>query len=328
MRGQLRLRSFGSQRQAGNLVRGLEAPLSGPGDWLPASDCLTGSGPPGKNDVSERLRPQPVKPPRARRGLLRARVPACPHISAAAPGAAGLPGNGASAAQIFTPQRRHPGHARLFTQHPTRVAALPADLRPAAEKTGKDRVCLKDVDPAVADQAWDRFLAALEPLRQAGKLGAILLQFPPWFPISRTSKEYILSCAQRVAPRRACVEFRSRTWMTPDNQKETLEFLAAHQLPYVCVDMPQGYPSSIPPVLAATATDLAVVRLHGHSTKWASKDIHERFGYRYTEDELNAWASKIRALACDTEVTHVLFNNCHRDYAQANAQQLAALLLA
>ena len=170
----------------------------------------------------------------------------------------------------------------LFTQHPTRVAALPKDLRPAAEKTGKDRVYLKDLDPAVADEAWQRFLSALEPLHQAGKLGAILLQFPPWFPISRARKEYILACAQRAAPRRVCVEFRNHTWMTPDNQRETLDFLAAHQLPYVCVDMPQGHRDSIPPVLAATS-DLAVVRLHGHSRKWDSKDIHERFGYRYTD---------------------------------------------
>src|SRR5258708_6606212 len=81
----------------------------------------------------------------------------------------------------------------LFTQHPTRVAALPADLRPAAEKAGKDRVYLKDVDPAVAVQAWDRFLAALEPLREAGKLGTILLQFPHSCPISRSPKDYIRS---------------------------------------------------------------------------------------------------------------------------------------
>ena len=60
----------------------------------------------------------------------------------------------------------------LFTQHPTPVAALPADLRPAAEKTGKDRVYFKDVGPAVADEAWQRFSAALEPLRAGGKLGA------------------------------------------------------------------------------------------------------------------------------------------------------------
>jgi uncharacterized protein YecE (DUF72 family) len=215
----------------------------------------------------------------------------------------------------------------LFTQHPTRVAALPKDLRPAAEKTGKDRVYLKDMDPAVVDEAWQRFLSALEPLHQAGKLGAILLQFPPWFPISRARKEYILACAQRAAPRRVCVEFRNHTWMTPDNQRETLDFLAEHQLPYVCVDMPQGHRDSIPPVLAATS-DLAVVRLHGHSEKWDSKDIHERFGYRYTDGELNQWAPRIAALARDAEDTHVLFNNCYRDYAQANARQLADLLKA
>ena len=214
----------------------------------------------------------------------------------------------------------------LFTQHPTRVAALPTDLRPAVEKTGKDRVYLKDVDPAVTDQAWDRFLAALEPLHQAGKLGAILLQFPPWFPISRGRKDYIVACAERVAPRRACIEFRNRTWMTEDNQKETLDFLAAHRLPYVSVDMPQGHRDSIPPVVAATDPDLAVVRMHGHSSKWDSKDIHERFGYHYSDRELQEWAPRVAGLADRAQTTHVVFNNCYRDYAQTNAQQLAALL--
>src|SRR5580693_3672983 len=78
----------------------------------------------------------------------------------------------------------------LFTQHPTRVAALPKDLRESVAESGKERVYLKDVDPGVTDEAWERFFAALEPLRDAGKLGAILLQFPPWFPISRAGKDY------------------------------------------------------------------------------------------------------------------------------------------
>jgi uncharacterized protein YecE (DUF72 family) len=214
----------------------------------------------------------------------------------------------------------------LFTGHPTQVAALPADLRQAVEKSGKDRVYLRDVDAAVAAEAWDRFLAALGPLRQAGKRGAILLQFPPWFPISRARKDYIVSCAKRAAPRRVCVEFRNPTWMTPGNQEETLSFLAEHKLPYVCVDMPQGYRDSIPPVLAATDPDLAVVRLHGHSDRWDSKDIHERFGYRYSDGELADWAASIAGLARQARDTHVLFNNCYRDYAQRNARHLADLL--
>jgi uncharacterized protein YecE (DUF72 family) len=215
----------------------------------------------------------------------------------------------------------------LFTQHPTRIAALPADLREGVPDTGKGTVYLRQVAPPVADQAWDRFLSALGPLRAAGKLGAILMQFPQWFPISRANKEYILACARRAAPLRLCIEFRNRTWMTPDNQQETLDFLSGHDLPYVCVDMPQGYPSSIPPVLAATA-DLAVVRMHGHSSKWTSKDIHERFGYRYRQDELAGWAQGISGLAAHAATTHVLFNNCYRDYAQVNARQLADLLQA
>ena len=213
----------------------------------------------------------------------------------------------------------------LFTQHPTPVRALPADLREVAGQAGKDRVYLKDVDPAVANAAWDRFLAALGPLREAGKLGAILLQFPPWFPIGRARRDYILACAERAAPDRVCVEFRNRTWMTEDNQKETLDFLSAHDLPYVCVDEPQGYPNSIPPVLAATS-DLAVVRLHGHSDQWQSNDIQQRFRYRYSDKELREWAGQARRLAEDADETHVVFNNCYRDYAQVNAQQFAALL--
>jgi uncharacterized protein YecE (DUF72 family) len=213
----------------------------------------------------------------------------------------------------------------LFTQHPTRVAALPADLRQEAGKTGKNRVYLRDIDPAIAEEAWDRFLASLDPLRDAGKLGAILLQFPPWFPISRARKDYIVSCAERVAPRRVCIEFRNETWMRPDNQKETLDFLSSHDLPYVCVDMPQGHRDSIPPVRAVTS-DLAVVRMHGHSRKWDSKDIYERFGYRYSERELTDWASNVRELASDADDTQVLFNNCYSNYAQVNARQLADLV--
>jgi uncharacterized protein YecE (DUF72 family) len=86
--------------------------------------------------------------------------------------------------------------------------------------------------------------------------------------------------------------------------------------------MPQGYPSSIPPVLAATSSDLALVRMHGHSDKWDSKDIYERFGYRYGGDELDEWAGNIRELAAGAERTQVLFNNCYRDYAQVNAREL------
>lgn len=211
----------------------------------------------------------------------------------------------------------------LLTQHPTRTNALYKDLRP---ETDKKQVYLKDLETDVVDQVWDRFLSALEPLHAAGKLGALLFQFPQWFPIGRKNKHYILECMRRSAPYRICVEFRNKTWLSTENQAETLDFLTSYGVPYVCVDMPQGHASSVPPVVAATAGDLAVVRFHGHSDKWTSRDIYERFGYLYSESEVADWAPRIEKLAGQAERTHVLWNNCYRDYAQVNAQQLVDLL--
>ena len=139
----------------------------------------------------------------------------------------------------------------------------------------------------------------------------MLFQFPPWFTIRRSNKQYLLEVAKRCAPLRAVFEFRHASWFDGDNRDETLDFLRQHELPYVCVDMPQGHRSSIPPVLAATA-DLAVVRFHGHSDKWTSKDIHEKFGYRYSERELKPTGRRSCAqLADETGETHVLMNNCY-----------------
>jgi uncharacterized protein YecE (DUF72 family) len=124
------------------------------------------------------------------------------------------------------------------------------------------------------------------------------------------------------------VEFRNSSWMIEENREETLDFLRSYGLTYVCVDMPQGFPSSIPPVLQATA-DLAVMRFHGHNDDgWTSNDIYKRFGYLYSEQEMREWAPKVGELGQAAGETHVLLNNCYRNYAQTNARQLADLLQA
>jgi uncharacterized protein YecE (DUF72 family) len=212
----------------------------------------------------------------------------------------------------------------LLTGHPTRPTAIYKELRP---ETDKQQIYPRDLPAQAYEDVWSRFLSALEPLADAGKLGAILFQFPPWFTIRRDNKQYLLEVAARCRPLRVAVEFRHASWFDGDNQRETLDFLREHELPYVCVDMPQGHRSSIPPVLAATA-ELALVRFHGHSDKWTSRDIYERFGYRYSAQELAEWAPRLRELADAAEQTHALLNNCYSDYAQRNAADLLALLAA
>jgi uncharacterized protein YecE (DUF72 family) len=219
----------------------------------------------------------------------------------------------------------------LLTNHPTRPDRMPKDLREQlpSELADKRNVYRDKLPAEIVDEVWKRFADALMPLHSAGKLGAILFQFPQWFVISRANKEYIVECAKRLDAFRIAVEFRNKTWMEDRNQDETLSFLEEHRLPYVCVDMPQGLDQSIPPVAAATADDLSMVRFHTRDTKQFTKKgvtAAERFAYLYEEKELEEWVPKIEQLAKETRETHVLMNNCYRDYAVRNAGQLTSLL--
>jgi uncharacterized protein YecE (DUF72 family) len=219
----------------------------------------------------------------------------------------------------------------LLTNHPTRPDSLYADVKASLppELLEKRNVYRDKLPDEAVEEVWRRFRDALMPLHSAGKLGAVLFQFPQWFVINRKNKGYIEECAARLSDYRVAVEFRHETWMSERNREETLSFLEERRLPLVCVDMPQGFDSSVPPVAAATADDLSMVRFHGRNTEaWAAKSetASERFRYDYSQAELGEWVPRIRQLASETRETHVLMNNCYRDFAVRNASELGDLL--
>ncbi len=219
----------------------------------------------------------------------------------------------------------------LLTNHPTKLDSLYKDLREELpdELLSKRNLYREQLPNDVVEEVWQRFHDALMPLHSAGKLGAVLFQFPQWFVIGRRSKDYILECADRLRDFRIAVEFRHRSWMEERNAEETLSFLEEHDLPFVCVDMPQGFDSSLPPIAVATTSDLAMVRFHGRNAEaWTarSETASVRFRYEYSQAELLGWVPKIREISSRTRETHVLMNNCYRDYAVNNARQLRDLL--
>jgi uncharacterized protein YecE (DUF72 family) len=219
----------------------------------------------------------------------------------------------------------------LLTNHPTRPDSLYADVRGELppELLGKRSLYRDNLPDGAIEATWQRFHDALMPLHSAGKLGAVLFQFPQWFVISRKNKAYIEEVAERLRDFRVAIEFRHESWMNERNREETLAFLEERNLPYVSVDMPQGFDSSIPPVAAATADDLAMVRFHGRDREaWAKKNVSasERFRYLYREEELREWVPRIETLAGEARETHVLMNNCYRDFAVRNARELGDLL--
>jgi uncharacterized protein YecE (DUF72 family) len=219
---------------------------------------------------------------------------------------------------------------RIFTQHPTPLSSLPRDIREAlpAETKAKTNVYQRDMPQELLGELWARFEKALLPLDSAGKLGVVLFQFPPWFYPGNEQREYILACKERLPQYRIAVEFRHNSWANDKNRERTLAFLHDNNLPFVCVDEPQGFRSSVPPIVEATS-DIALLRFHGRNKEtWEKRGVSatERFNYLYGEDELREWVPRIKELATRTKQLHVLFNNCYEDKAVTNARQMKLML--
>lgn len=115
--------------------------------------------------------------------------------------------------------------------------------------------------------------------------------------------------------------------MSTRHRTQTLDLLAHEGLIYVCVDEPQGFVASMPPIVAATA-DPVVIRMHGRNpARWRDRSHGRRSGswaYRYSQAELAEWAEQIQAIA-DHEV-HVIFSNGPVTNAVANARELVDVL--
>jgi uncharacterized protein YecE (DUF72 family) len=218
----------------------------------------------------------------------------------------------------------------LMTGQPTEVSRLPKAIReelPAGQKE-KKRIYGKDLPEELLHGVYEQFRDALQPLVAAGKLGAVFVQFPKWVFPSNETRDLILATRERLDMPIA-VEFRHGSWFNEKNAERTVKFLQEHKIPYVAVDEPQGFKSSVPPVVVQTSSDLAVFRFHGRNKEnWEKKDITpaERFRYLYDQDELADWTSKIAAVAKESKETHVIYNNCFSNYGTTNAREAARLL--
>jgi uncharacterized protein YecE (DUF72 family) len=218
----------------------------------------------------------------------------------------------------------------LMTGQPTEVTRLPKAVKEElpAELKEKKRVYRKDMPDELLDAVYRQFREALEPLIDAKKLGAVFVQFPKWVFPSNEARELILETRERLALPIA-VEFRHASWFNEKNAERTVRFLQDNKIPYVAVDEPQGFKSSVPPVIVPTSDELALFRFHGRNAEtWEKKDITpaERFRYLYDEDELADWMPKIASVARQTKQTHAIYNNCYSNYGTTNAREAAKLL--
>ena len=221
----------------------------------------------------------------------------------------------------------------LMTGQPSETARLPKALRerlpPALAR--RTRIYGHELPAELYDLVWETFLDALVPLRAAGKLGAVLMQYPRWFTPTAAHVDTLLDGQRRLAGIAGPVELRNRRWFGAERRKteRTLAFFADHRIPLVMVDGPQGLESSVPPLAAATSPELAVLRLHGRRrATWEAPGVPtvERYRYLYDAAELAEWAERIADVAREAKDVHVLFNNCHGNYGTTNAAEFREMV--
>ncbi len=214
----------------------------------------------------------------------------------------------------------------LFTEHPTPVERLPRALRevlPAA-LAGKRQFYREQAPREFVDLCWSTFADALLPLHDAGRMGAILFQFPRWVLPSAATHGYLEELRDRLGHYRGAVEFRNGRWLDAEHREQTLALLGDLELSYVCVDEPQGFASSVPPVVAATA-GLAFARFHGRNAEmWEERTTTaaERFDHYYRAEELDEWVPRIEALAAESDELHLVINTNNFDQGPVNARLL------
>src|SRR6266576_3626957 len=167
--------------------------------------------------------------------------------------------------------------------------------------------------------------SGFDVLRDGGKLGAVLLQFPFSFHRSEENTAHLKKLLKRFADYPLVVEVRHATW----NDKAFYAMLHERGVGFCNIDQPV-IGRSMKPSERSTAR-VAYVRLHGRRyDSWFSDDPamppSERYNYLYTEQELEPWAARIRHLADEGDSTFVVTNNHFQGKGIVNALQLIRLL--
>lgn len=167
--------------------------------------------------------------------------------------------------------------------------------------------------------------AGFDVLRKAGKLGAVLVQFPFSFHCTPETIAHLSALLKRFADYPLVVELRHSSWQTQD----TLQLLREHNAGFCNIDQPVIGNSMTP--TAQSTSSIGYVRFHGRRyDTWFNDDPavpgHERYNYLYSPEELEPWAARIQKVQQHTRDTYVITNNHYQGKAVVNALQLLSIL--
>ncbi|MCH7870314.1 MAG: DUF72 domain-containing protein [Planctomycetes bacterium] len=208
--------------------------------------------------------------------------------------------------------------AAKMTQAWTRL--VPQDFRFAVKLT-QSFTHQRGEFPARRD--FDDFAEGVKPLREAGMLGPLLIQFPWSFRFDRKNANWLLRIGERLRDYQRVIEVRHSSWARPRG----LEVIARCG-GFCNIDQPR-LRDCLEPTAHAGGDWPAYVRLHGRNdSAWFADNIpgYERYNYLYSEAELREWVARIESMATQAHEVYVFANNHYRGQGVANALELRAML--
>ncbi len=175
--------------------------------------------------------------------------------------------------------------------------------------------------PEIAQGDVDEFRLGIDPIVQAGKLAAVLVQFPPSFKQTPETIEYVRSLLSRFAGYPLAVELRHRTWS--DDQAGTLRLLNAFGAAWVQIDEPK-FRFSVRQNYQPNVEGVFYMRLHGRNAAkwWEHEQSEDRYDYLYTPEELKPLVATAAAAGARVRKSYVYLNNHFAAKAVVNAAVL------
>jgi uncharacterized protein YecE (DUF72 family) len=171
----------------------------------------------------------------------------------------------------------------------------------------------------------DRFRAGLDPIAVAGRLGALLAQFPASFHRTPTNQEYLAWLLQTFRDYPVAVELRHRDWS--DQVGDTLALLSEYGAAWVQIDEPK-FRFSIRQNYLPNVKGFYYMRLHGrNAAQWWHHDVAEdRYNYLYSADELKPFAETLTATDAIVRKAYLYLNNHFSAKGVVNAAMLKAMV--
>jgi uncharacterized protein YecE (DUF72 family) len=183
------------------------------------------------------------------------------------------------------------------------------------------RTLTHDIDAYKWQDEAKTYLAAMEPMLQAGRLEAILFQFPYSFHYTADNRRYLDKLLSFFKGVPQAVEFRTADWFSG----KVIDGMRERGVPLVSLDMPQL--PKLPPLMDVVTSPLAYIRMHGRNQDaWWGSSSWEQYNYLYSDEELESWGARIERIVRQAQRVLVYFNNHPLGKAARNANTLIKIL--